>query len=574
MEEISESNKSPGARSITFLLEEDDNEQDEINGNLDLKEEDELTEQKKINKTQFVFFSLAKSFLFMLLLFFFLISLNFMSIGFTLITPYALKSGKTISFILSNPLSALSIGIISTAFLENSTVITAIVVSMVGAGIIPSVKSAIPIIMGSNIGTGITNFFIALTYSNDIKKLKRAFIAATLNDMFNILATLILLPLEIYFNLLSNLSDKLIQNIPLENTQLMNKYNIIERILSPITSLFIQLDEKAVDLVNYGSNNTQLALRFCGTVTKLIPIETNIVAGSTVSFLNKTEFVDCDYLFMPMIKYFGDVLTGFFMIAISLLILLSCLYGMVNVLSLIIVGPIANWVRKAMNASFPGKMRWFTNFFLFSFAVFATLIVQSSNIITGTLVPLFGMGMVSLDRVYVMTLGSNVGTTVTGLLSAFTQPQSALKKSLQLAFVYTLFNIFGVLFWLIIPFMRLPKILAIILGNIIFEFKWFIHVYLCTLFFCVPLIVIGLNLLPFWLRRIIFFVVVILLFKLYIILLILRSYFSNVLPNKLKSFAWLKTFGKESRLNAAPSKYSLPNVIKHLSSIDLTSQRR
>ena len=46
---------------------------------------------------------------------------------------------------------------------------------MVGAGIIPDVQSAIPIIMGSNIGTCVTNSLIALTLAGDPMEFKRAF---------------------------------------------------------------------------------------------------------------------------------------------------------------------------------------------------------------------------------------------------------------------------------------------------------------------------------------------------------------------------------------------------------------
>ena len=46
---------------------------------------------------------------------------------------------------------------------------------MVGAGIIPDVQSAIPIIMGSNIGTCVTNSLIALTLAGDPNEFRRAF---------------------------------------------------------------------------------------------------------------------------------------------------------------------------------------------------------------------------------------------------------------------------------------------------------------------------------------------------------------------------------------------------------------
>lgn len=38
-----------------------------------------------------------------------------------------------------------------------------------------------------------------------------------------------------------------------------------------------------------------------------------------------------------------------------------------------------------------------------------TILVQSSSIFTSTLTPLAGLGVISLERVYPLTLGSNIG---------------------------------------------------------------------------------------------------------------------------------------------------------------------
>lgn len=150
-----------------------------------------------------------KAILFILFLYLFLLSLSFMTIGFTMVTYIALGIGNIIRFLLFNPFAALSIGIIATAIMQNATATTSIAVSMVGAGIISEVKLAIPIIMGSNIGTCVTNSFIALTMAGNPTEFKRAFSAATLNDGFNLLTTLILLPIEIIFGMLDSASDGL-----------------------------------------------------------------------------------------------------------------------------------------------------------------------------------------------------------------------------------------------------------------------------------------------------------------------------------------------------------------------------
>ncbi len=47
-----------------------------------------------------------------------------------------------------------------------------------------------------------------------------------------------------------------------------------------------------------------------------------------------------------------------------------------------------------------------------------TVLVQSSSVFTSTLTPLAGAGLISLERAYPLTLGSNIGTTTTSLIAS------------------------------------------------------------------------------------------------------------------------------------------------------------
>ena len=426
-------------------------------------------------KSVYILKSALKFLLFFAFLYVFLLSLNFMTIGFTLISPFALKHTEIIRFTLSNPFAALAIGIILTAIMQNATATTSIAVSMVGAGIIPDVKTAIPIIMGSNIGTCFTNSLIALTSANDSNEFRRAFSAATLNDMFNFLTTGFFLPIEIFSDFLLIASDRLTRVIPFENADRIAKANFIAHLLDPVTNLFLRLNVTAVNELTRGNARIE-----------------------NVSLACTSENNDCSYLARPLIDVIGERPTGSVVILLSIIILIICLFAIVKVLSMLISGPIAKCVSEAINASFPGRFRWLTHFILFTTALLLTLIVQSSNIITATLVPLCGIGIISLQRVYVMTLGSNIGTTVTGIISAFTLAPSAMQKGLQIAFVYTFFNTLGFLLWLPIKFLRFPKSLARKLGNIVFNYRWFLYVYIFGVYFVLPLIVFGLALIPNW----------------------------------------------------------------------------
>lgn len=58
-------------------------------------------------------------------------------------------------------------------------------------------RTAIPIVMGANIGTSVTNTIVALGQIRVKEDFRRAFAGATIHDFFNWLSVLVLLPLEV-----------------------------------------------------------------------------------------------------------------------------------------------------------------------------------------------------------------------------------------------------------------------------------------------------------------------------------------------------------------------------------------
>lgn len=83
--------------------------------------EKEWSSYTKKGKISYIIFAFIKIIMFIVLLYMFLLSLNFMTIGFTMVAGYAIKAGPIIKFILSNPFAALAIGIIATAIMQNAT---------------------------------------------------------------------------------------------------------------------------------------------------------------------------------------------------------------------------------------------------------------------------------------------------------------------------------------------------------------------------------------------------------------------------------------------------------------------
>ena len=97
---------------------------------------------------------------------------------------------------VSNPVAALFVGILATVLVQSSSVTTATIVVLVAEGTIP-VEAAIPMIMGANIGTTVTNTLVALANLRNTEGFRRAFAAATMHDFFNVIAVVIILPLEL-----------------------------------------------------------------------------------------------------------------------------------------------------------------------------------------------------------------------------------------------------------------------------------------------------------------------------------------------------------------------------------------
>jgi len=63
--------------------------------------------------------------------------------------------------VADNPISALMIGVLATVLVQSSSTTTSIIISLVGASEL-SVKNAVFMVMGANIGTSVTNTIVAM----------------------------------------------------------------------------------------------------------------------------------------------------------------------------------------------------------------------------------------------------------------------------------------------------------------------------------------------------------------------------------------------------------------------------
>jgi len=131
-------------------------------------------------------------------LYLFLVGINGLS---TAIKHLGGDFAESILTTTSNPFIALFIGILSTTIFQSSSTTTSLIVGMVSGGAL-NLTGAIPMIMGANIGTTVTNIIVSIGHINRGNEFKRAFAAATVHDFFNVFAVIILFPIEIAFGLL------------------------------------------------------------------------------------------------------------------------------------------------------------------------------------------------------------------------------------------------------------------------------------------------------------------------------------------------------------------------------------
>ena len=132
-------------------------------------------------------------------LFVFFVSLDLMGGAFKL-----MGSGfaETLLATTRNPLAGLFAGILATSLIQSSSTVTSLTVALVASGTL-DVTSAIPLIMGANIGTTVTNIIVSMGHITRPDEFLRAIAGASVHDFFNWMAVIILMPLELLFGVLS-----------------------------------------------------------------------------------------------------------------------------------------------------------------------------------------------------------------------------------------------------------------------------------------------------------------------------------------------------------------------------------
>ncbi|XP_078495842.1 sodium-dependent phosphate transport protein 2B-like [Ciona intestinalis] len=477
-------------------------------------------------------------------------------------SSFQVLAGKTAGTIfgnhsfLANPVTGLIVGILVTVLVQSSSTSTSIITSMVGANIL-TVHAAIPIVMGANIGTSVTNTIVSHAQSVDANQFRKAFAGATVHDIFNLLAVIILLPLEVASGVLEKLTKEIIESIP-SFKKGHTSPNILKVITKPLTDKIIRANKKIITKVAKGETlppGASMVKSVCGSQKIIVEEVRNVTDVCNTTELRNVNITrdnaSCfdlitegiilagrspnDFLFAN--TGMSDGAVGAILLIVSLIILCVCLIMMVKLLQSMMKGKVAKIIKKVINTNIPYPFGWLTGYLAILFGAGLTFVVQSSSVFTSTITPLVGVGVISLKRMYPLTLGANIGTTTTSILAALAQDEIA--NALQIAFCHFFFNIFGILIWYPIPFMRsIPIKGAKALGNTTAKYRWFAVVYLIVVFFIIPAVILGLSLAHIWaMGAVMILVVVIVLFI--IVVNVLQVKRPKMLPLKLQSWDFL-----------------------------------
>ena len=358
------------------------------------------------------------------LLFVFLLGVKGLGDGFKLLGRDVLEAFFSAT---ENPLVGLMVGILATTLVQSSSVTTSMIVGLVAAPENPlPLANAVPMVMGANIGTTVTNTIVSLAHMTRAEEFRRAFAVATCHDFFNYMSVAVLLPLELATGFLQKAAAVL-----------------------------------AAPLVGVGGVSYQS------------PLKGALSWGFTpISGLAEWSFESQG----------GQAVV---LIGVSAVLIFVALAALVKVMRSIMKTRVEKFVSGVLGSNVVLSML---------VGLLVTVVVQSSFITTALLVPLAGAGLLTLEQAFPITLGANVGTTVTALLASLAVSGPNAAAGVEIGLVHLLFNLSGTL--LIYPVRavrRIPLNAARALADRAVRSRKTALVYVAVLFYGVPAILVILD---------------------------------------------------------------------------------
>ena len=169
-----------------------------------------------------------------LMIYLLLVAVGMIGSGFKMASGGAEGARQLFAF-ATNPVMGLVTGALATAVVQSSSTVTSVIVGLVAGGL--PVETAIPMIMGANIGTTVTNTLVSMGHVGKKKEFRRAFAAATVHDFFNLIAVVIFLPLEMLTGFLAN-GSAFLADILVGGQSVHVSFNPLKAMTAPAVGLF------------------------------------------------------------------------------------------------------------------------------------------------------------------------------------------------------------------------------------------------------------------------------------------------------------------------------------------------
>lgn len=280
--------------------------------------------------------------------------------------------------VAENPFTGVMVGLLATGLLQSSIAVTSVIVGLVAAGTLTPAE-AIPMVMGSNIGTTSTSTIAALFNAGKAKDFEKSFSAATIHDIFNVTAVGVLLTAELQFGLLEKASKQ-----------------GAEWILGTSAS------GEAVSAADQGKN------LFFDTVQ----------AGSDA------------------LAHIAQTLTGNeqFQAGIVVALSLAAIFGGLRGVTVSLQSSLGKHIESILT-------RVKNPIASASIGAGATVATYSSSLVTSLLVPMAAAGVITLPQTFAVTVGANLGATSATLQNALAESGPHAHAALEVALAHTGFNL-------------------------------------------------------------------------------------------------------------------------------------
>jgi solute carrier family 34 (sodium-dependent phosphate cotransporter) len=328
-----------------------------------------------------------------------------------------------------NPMVGLMVGILATTVVQSSSVTTSMVVALVAAPENPlPLLNAVPMVMGANIGTTVTNTFVSVAYVGRREEFRRAFAVATCHDFFNFMAVAVLLPLEI--------------------------------------------------ATGYLRHSAAWGAHAVMAVTPGVDFDSPL--KGVLKWILKPLYIGAEAVFSTSTSAQGAVIAIF-----------GVCFIFVALTQLVIT--LKSRLQSHLERAVEGTLAK-SGLIGIVIGILVTAAVQSSSITTSLLVPLAAAGIVTLQQAFPVTLGANIGTTLTALLASVAVSGPNAEAGVAIALVHLSFNLTATVIVYPVPAIRrLPLAAAEALARLAGRSRTWAFVYLMVLFYGLPALLAFLS---------------------------------------------------------------------------------